>query len=74
MRTAARHVFVFVSCLLALALASANAPVALFIRDDAASIQFGSNLDVNLYRKDSDTLRTDDSVEIGGGTVSIAVN
>lgn len=42
--------------------------------DDAAAIDFGVASDVNLYRKDAQTLKTDNDVEIGTGLLFIASN
>ena len=66
------HRAAFALLLAALHVAS-EPPVALYIQDDAASIEFGSALDVNLYRKDSSTLKTDDSLEVGGSSVTLSV-
>lgn len=40
----------------------------------AAGITFGSSKDTNIYRSAANTLATDDSLTIGGGTVTLSVD
>ena len=48
---------------------SASCPTCRAVQNDAAALRLGAALDVNLYRQDAGTLKTDNSLRVGNNLI-----